>query len=134
MTDIIEANFTQIKDALQKVKEDVIKAITQEKKKEIAELKADIKAKDVQIQSLMLKEGELKGKDELIANLNKNVDKLQIQLGEQSHHGECHSNVNPLQSVIDTLTAKIYELENEIKSLKEKAAKELQEMQANLLK
>jgi restriction endonuclease S subunit len=39
-----------------------------------------------------------------------------------------------LQTVIDTLTAKIHELENEIKSLKEKAAKELQEMQANLLK
>jgi Na+/phosphate symporter len=76
MTDIIEANFTQIKDALQKVKEDVIKAITQEKNKEIAELKTDIKAKEVQIQSLKLKEGELKGKDELIANLNKNIDKL----------------------------------------------------------
>jgi Na+/phosphate symporter len=76
MTDIIEANFTQIKEALQKVKEDVIKAITQEKSKEIAELKTDIKAKEVQIQRLILKEGELKGKDELIANLNKNIDKL----------------------------------------------------------
>jgi transcription initiation factor IIF auxiliary subunit len=76
MTDIIEANFTQIKDALQKVKEDVIKAITQEKNKEIAELKADIKAKEVHINNLKLKEGELKGKDELIANLNLNVDKL----------------------------------------------------------
>jgi outer membrane murein-binding lipoprotein Lpp len=39
-----------------------------------------------------------------------------------------------LQSVIDTLTAKIHELENEIKSLKEKAAKELQEIQANIHK
>jgi peptidoglycan hydrolase CwlO-like protein len=39
-----------------------------------------------------------------------------------------------LQNVVDSLTAKIDELENEIKSLKEKAAKELQEMQANLLK
>jgi peptidoglycan hydrolase CwlO-like protein len=39
-----------------------------------------------------------------------------------------------LQNVVDSLTAKIHELENEIKSLKEKAAKELQEMQANLLK
>jgi outer membrane murein-binding lipoprotein Lpp len=39
-----------------------------------------------------------------------------------------------LNNVVDSLTAKIDELENEIKSLKEKAAKELQEMQANLLK
>jgi hypothetical protein len=39
-----------------------------------------------------------------------------------------------LQNVVDSLTAKIHELENEIKLLKEKAAKELQEMQANLLK
>jgi outer membrane murein-binding lipoprotein Lpp len=37
-----------------------------------------------------------------------------------------------LQSVVDTLSAKILKLENEIKSLKEKAAKEMQEMQANL--
>jgi predicted RNase H-like nuclease (RuvC/YqgF family) len=76
MTDIIEANFTQIKDALQKVKEDAIKAITQEKNKEIAELKTDIKAKEVQINNLKQKEGELKGKDELIANLNMKFDKL----------------------------------------------------------
>jgi hypothetical protein len=39
-----------------------------------------------------------------------------------------------LQSVVDTLSAKILELDNEIKSLKEKAAKEMQEMQANLHK
>ena len=49
MTDIIEANFSQIKDILQKNKEDVIKAITQEKNKEISDLKTEIKAKEVQI-------------------------------------------------------------------------------------
>ena len=57
MTDIIEANFTQIKDILEKHKDDVIKAITQEKNKEIAELKNEIKAKEIQINNLILKEG-----------------------------------------------------------------------------
>ena len=59
MTDIIEANFSQIKDILQSHKEDVIKAITkekevliQEKNKEILDLKGDIKAKELQIQTL----------------------------------------------------------------------------------
>jgi hypothetical protein len=60
MTEIIEANFSQIKDILQthkediikaitKEKEDAIKAITQEKNTEISELKSEIKAKEVQI-------------------------------------------------------------------------------------
>ena len=35
MTDIIEANFSQIKSILEKHKNDVIDAITQEKNKEI---------------------------------------------------------------------------------------------------
>jgi hypothetical protein len=39
-----------------------------------------------------------------------------------------------LQSVVDSLTAKILDLENEIQSLKDKADKELKEMQAKLLK
>ena len=59
MTDIIEANFSQIKDILQSHKEDVIKAITKEKEvlikeknKEIFDLKGDIKAKELQIQTL----------------------------------------------------------------------------------
>ena len=43
MTDIIEANFSQIKEILQQNKEDVIKEITREKNKEIAALKTDIK-------------------------------------------------------------------------------------------
>ena len=54
MTDIIEANFSQIKDILQSHKEDVIKAITkekevliQEKNKEISDLKNKIDAKEL---------------------------------------------------------------------------------------
>ena len=76
MTEIIEANFSQIKVILQKNKEEVINAITQEKNKEISELKSEIKDKDTLINNLKQKEGELKGKDEMIASLNKNIDKL----------------------------------------------------------
>jgi Na+/phosphate symporter len=44
MADIIEANFSQIKDILEKDKQDVINAITKEKNKEISDLKSKIKA------------------------------------------------------------------------------------------
>jgi Na+/phosphate symporter len=57
MTDIIEANFSQIKDILQKHKDEMISAITQKNEKEIAELKNDLKAKDIQINKLKQKEG-----------------------------------------------------------------------------
>ena len=76
MTEIIEANFSQIKVILQKNKEEVIDAITQEKNKEISELKSEIKAKDMVINNLKQKEGELKGKDDMITSLNKNIEKL----------------------------------------------------------
>lgn len=59
-------------------------AITQEKNRDISKLegeirnlKIDMKAKDVQINNLKLKEGELKGKDDHIHSLNQNI--LQIQ-------------------------------------------------------
>jgi gas vesicle protein len=63
MTEIIEANFSQIKDILQSHKEDIIKAITKEKEdslkalaeeknNEISELKSKIEAKEVQINIL----------------------------------------------------------------------------------
>ena len=84
MTDIIETNFSQIKEILQKNKQEVINAITKEKNKDIAKLEAklmdltnNLKAKDAQINKLSAKEGELKGKDELISTLNMNIDKLQ---------------------------------------------------------
>jgi hypothetical protein len=60
----------------------VIEAISKEKNKEIAalreefkELRDEIIAKDGQINIFMKKEGELKGKDELIATLNRNIEK-----------------------------------------------------------
>lgn len=76
MTDIIEANFSQIKDILQKHKSEMIEAITQKNEKEIAELKQDLKAKDIQINDLKKKEGELKGKDDMIAKLTADLEKL----------------------------------------------------------
>jgi cell division protein FtsB len=76
MTEIIETNFSSIKDILQKHKEDVMNAINNEKNKEISELKSNIKAKEVQINDLKQKEGELKGKDDMIANLKQSNDKL----------------------------------------------------------
>ncbi len=74
MTDLIEHNFSQLKDVLEKNTNQVIKAITQEKNKEIADLKENIKAKDAEIERLVLKEGELKGKDELVASLNVRIN------------------------------------------------------------
>jgi len=77
MTDIIEANFSQVKEILQKNKDEIIKAITVEKNKEITRLLEEAKAKDVQINDLKKKEGELKGKEEMVANLNQRIEKLQ---------------------------------------------------------
>ena len=44
---------------------------------EVKDLKNDHKAKDIQINNLKLKEGELKGKDDLIGTLNRNNEKIQ---------------------------------------------------------
>ncbi len=76
MTDIIEANLSQIKDILQAHKDEIIVAITRKNEKEIAELKQELKAKDIQINDLKQKEGELKGKDNMIANLTADLEKL----------------------------------------------------------
>jgi hypothetical protein len=65
-------------------------------------------SKDERIIKLTLKEGELRGKDELIASLNLNIEKLQQKLDAPR---DCHSHDNPLQSVVDSLTAKKLELE-----------------------
>lgn len=61
---------------MQENKEDLIKAITQEKNKEIAELKNELRAKEEKMLSLKLKEGELKGKDEVIASLNLRINEF----------------------------------------------------------
>ncbi len=57
------------------------------------DLTNDLKAKDAQIIKLSSKEGELKGKDELILTLNMNIDKLQQQLGALR---DSHNHENPL--------------------------------------
>ena len=74
MTEIIEANFSQIKIILEKHKNDVINAITKEKNHEIQELKNEIKEKESIICNLKQKEGQLEGKDEVIATLKHNID------------------------------------------------------------
>ncbi len=70
MTDIIESNFSQIKDILRLNRELVILPITKENNKDITKLEAEIKilkndltAKDSEIKQLSSKVGELKGKD-----------------------------------------------------------------------
>ena len=53
----------------------------------------------------------LEGKDKTIAALNRNIDKLQHELDALSHHDDYHNQDNPLQIVVDQLTAKNQELE-----------------------
>ena len=79
MTDIIEANFSQIKDILKRHKDELINAITQKNEKEITELKQELKVKDIEIYKLKQKEGELKGKDDMIAKLSADIAKLPQQ-------------------------------------------------------
>ena len=57
------------------------------------DLANELKAKDAQINKLSTKEGELKGKDELISTLNMNIDKLQQQLDALR---DSHNHENPL--------------------------------------
>jgi chaperonin GroEL (HSP60 family) len=76
----------------------------------------DNKAKDAQINDLKLKEGELRGKDEVIALLNQNIENIKKQL--DAHH-ECNNHENPLQKVVNELTAKNLELQASLKSLQE---------------
>jgi hypothetical protein len=53
----------------------------------------------------------LEGKDETIAALNRNIDKLQHQLDALTHCDDCHNQENPLQKIVNQLTAKNLELE-----------------------
>ncbi len=53
----------------------------------------------------------LEGKDETIAALNHNIDKLQHHLDALTHRGDCHNQENPLQKIVNKLTAKNLELE-----------------------
>ena len=69
-----------------------------------------------------MKEGELRGKDETIASLNHNIEHLKKQLDALR---ECHNHENPLQKVVDELTAKNLELQASLQSLQEQAEKEI---------
>ena len=62
---MIEQKFNEMRESHQKDKEEIIRAIQNER--------ATVAAKDAQINKLMQKEEELKVKDELIASLNRNI-------------------------------------------------------------
>ena len=72
--EMIETKFNEMRESHQKDKEEIIQAIENKNLVEIATLRTDISAKDALISKLTLKEGELKGKDEVIATLNRNID------------------------------------------------------------
>jgi spore maturation protein CgeB len=111
---MIESKFNEMRESHRKDKEEIILAIQNER--------ATVAAKDAQIKELTLKEGELRGKDEVITLLNRNIETLKQQI--DAFH-ECHNHENPLQRVVDELTAKNLELQISLKSLEEKAEKEL---------
>jgi hypothetical protein len=66
---MIETKFNEMHERHQRDKEEIIQAIQNER--------APVAAKDAQINELKSKEGELKGKDEVIATLNRNIEKIQ---------------------------------------------------------
>ena len=66
---MIETKFNEMHERHQRDKEEIIQAIQNER--------ATVAAKDAQINELKLKEGELRGKDEVIATLNRNIEKIQ---------------------------------------------------------
>ena len=61
---------------MQKHQDKLIETINLKNQKEIAELKQDVKAKDIQINNLKQKEGLLQGKDDMIAKLTGDLEKL----------------------------------------------------------
>ena len=67
---MIETKFNEMHERHQRDKEEIIQAIQNERATALA-------AKDAQINELKSKEGELKGKDEVIATLNRNIEKIQ---------------------------------------------------------
>jgi cell division protein FtsB len=61
---------------LQKHQDKLIETFNLKNQKEVAELKQDVKAKDIQINNLKQKEGLLQGKDDMIAKLTGDIEKL----------------------------------------------------------
>ena len=71
LNEMIEKKFNDMRESHQRDKEEIIQAIQNERATALA-------AKDAQINELKLKEGELRGsKDEVIATLNRNIEKKQ---------------------------------------------------------
>ena len=66
---MIEKKFNEMRESHQRDKEEII----QEIQNEISTLRTDISAKEAQINELKSKEGEIRGKDEVIATLNRNI-------------------------------------------------------------
>lgn len=62
-------------------------------KTEIKDLRDELKAEDSQINIFMQKEGEIKGKDEVIASLNSNIENFKQQLDALRDN---HNIENPL--------------------------------------
>ena len=62
---MIETKFNEMQESHQRDKEEIILAIQNER--------AAVAAKDAQIIELKSKEGEIRGKDEVIATLNRNI-------------------------------------------------------------
>ena len=63
----------------------------------------------------------------MIRNLNITIKDLQQQLNDLR---DSFTHNNPLQSIVESLTAKNLKLESDLKSFQEKAAQELQKMKA----
>lgn len=71
---MIEKKFEEMRESHQKDKEEIIQAIENKNLSELSRLRTEIIAKDDIIRKLAQIEGELKGKDEVIATLNRNID------------------------------------------------------------
>ena len=70
LNEMIEKKFNEMRESHQRDKEEIIQAIQNE-------IASALAAKDAQINELKIKEGELRGKDEVIATLNRNIEIIQ---------------------------------------------------------
>ena len=74
INDMIEKKFNEIRESHQKDKEEIILAIQNKNQNEIDRLTRENSAKDAIIYNLKQKEGQLDGKEELIASLNLRIN------------------------------------------------------------
>ena len=71
---MIEKKFNEIRESHQKDKEEIILAIQNKNQNEIDRLTRENSAKEAIIHNLKQKEGQLDGKEELIASLNLRIN------------------------------------------------------------